>query len=285
MVSRKTTLKQYYQIDVTTIHQNYFLFQNQYFYITDRKIEPIINKIYSQYIQQFNIEPFQRIKNNYGSEISNGYQVYLCPSSTLHLNDYLQKALKLSFQEGIKVKELKNSWIKKVDLVKTKISKHAQRVDYNEHYVVCLYYYIGLFETAIQLLNLVENEILPKAIQHIDITIEQSFINPYNLIMHSRVYDVVHCYKKGLIDITTIKNFMDKGVYSNIELIVIYAYQFYHEKLFNFVLAQEENKNPIQNEMVSYYQHIPIYKKQLLDLEKLLKNKVKLPIINWLDKL
>ena len=81
-----------------------------------------------------------------------------------------------------------------------------------------------LGETAISILNMINEEVFHLGVEHFYFNnCYEDLCNLNNLIFASRIKDLTSSYKKGIIDIEQLDNYIKRGNLSSSEIIYLYA--------------------------------------------------------------
>ncbi len=150
-------------------------------------------------------------------------------------------------------------------------------------------YYIGLSETAISLLNYVDNKLIDFYISHKRITNDDNcdyFFNPMNIIIDSRVRDIAEYikvnYLNQLIDFNQVINILNSIKLNYSENILLLSRLLYPSQYFDIYdrIIQEK----ISEEKAIFYIKKNLYYEDFLKkIYKYLKNKQRMPEIQWLE--
>lgn len=242
-------------------------------------------KIYSQ-MNVNKIYCHEMIKNNFNSMITvyNG-KPYILVKKHINVKQKLQEIDLVNFIVPLLTKselKWKKLWEQKIDYYEYQMSELANQCALLKE---SFNYYIGMCETAIQLLNYVEYEDIYYSISHKKINFNDKFsdyCNPLNFIFDSRVRDVAEYIKMkyfytDLNDIS-IEEIFDKFINilnlngNEIMLLIIrLLYPSYYFDLYDGIIqgiVKEENLKKIIKKSSSFELFV---KKQYIKYQKLYK--------------
>lgn len=278
MVSKLEILSRYYQMTIQSINEGYFEYNENTYFLTEDRIHPYIQNNYAKHVQDYQLEGFYMVKNCYGSYQSEQYILFVYHAYPISLELMLDIGSRFVLKEEIYVEHIKKRWCNRVDRARQEISKHASSIQLNELYVVLSYYYIGLGEHAIHLLNRISSKKIPTSIQHYNaIPYYHYLLAPTNLLLSSRVRDVLYCYKRGYLDIKGVERCITKYQYSYDELVYMYARMIYPSDFFDVSIQKD-----LEIEMASMYQQLQLEQERIKDMYQLLSTYIDLPFLQWL---
>lgn len=150
-------------------------------------------------------------------------------------------------------------------------------------------YYIGLSETAISLLNYVEKSDIKYYICHKRINLDEKmdeFLNPVNIIIDSRTRDIAEYikvnYLNDRISENKVLNYIDNLNFSYAESLLFLARLLYPSYYFD--IYDQIIQDKISEEKILYYiKKNSSYEEFLKVIYKYIKNKYKIPEIEWLE--
>jgi len=148
--------------------------------------------------------------------------LYTYQNEQYNLERFIIQSL-IPLNQKINILKVKESWCKILDEAKNKIGNHASRINHFEHFIVLSYYYQGLGECAISILNQIKEKELLSGIEHF--IFEDSYgilCAPGNLVIASRIKDLSAAYKNQLITINQLEEYINYIRLSNDELIYLY---------------------------------------------------------------
>ena len=149
-------------------------------------------------------------------------------------------------------------------------------------------YYVGLGETAIQLVNSIDSKVI-KVVSHRRINENDTLFdlyNPLNLIIDSRTRDIAEYFKTNFFNQKNINSELDNFLhYSNLNIVegLLFLsrmlYPTYYFDLFEEIISNKKDENEIQKitSLASDYEII------LKRIYKYYQNKFNFPLIEWLE--
>lgn len=181
----------------------------------------------------------------------------------------------------------RNLWINKIDYYEYHISQNKMKYKnlYNS-----FYYYAGLCECAINLLNSVNSNNVNLYISHERIkkdTTNISFYNPLNMTLDSKVRDVCEYFKAQFFycenPLYKVKEYLSITPLTNDEAIMFFArllYPSYYFDVYDDILRGDYNKKKL-DVIISKNQ---VYEKFLEDVYFYMINIYNIPEIEWIIK-
>lgn len=150
-------------------------------------------------------------------------------------------------------------------------------------------YYIGISETAITLLNYMDNKKINNYICHNRIKYKEDmdeFLNPINIIIDNRTRDIAAYFKINYINdnITTneVINYLDKINLDYNESILLMARLIYPSYYFDMYDSIIQGK--VNEEKINFYIKKNVYYETFLkQIYKYLKYRYRIPQIEWLE--
>lgn len=205
------------------------------------------------------------------------------PLNRVSLRDILEYDKNIFNNYEFNWKEL---WQEKIDYYEYQISQLGIN-----HKILreSLNYYIGLSENAIELLNYINTDSLKGYISHKRITLKEdldSFLDPTNIIIDSRVRDISEYFKINYINnnisIDDVLLFLNNSNLNYDESVLFLARLMYPSYYFDMYDKIIQDK--LSEEKINFYIKKNTHYEQLLKLiYKFLKNKYKIPEIEWLE--
>lgn len=285
MVSKlKNFLQQYYQIYVDEIMDGYFSYQGNHYYLSRERQKR--NILYQSYMNQLGLRGFKPVLNCFGLYESDGWILYRYQQEYYDVHDVLQLSLQPLQNKNIYLKDVKNRWCHLIDEARHRISRHASKLNHNEYYVVLSYYYQGIGETAITLLN----DLLKRhrdatvfmGYEHLVFQNEYAMIcNPDCFIFSSRSRDLANAYLSGTISIEQLHDYMIRYQMDYVELHYFFIRCLFPSQFFYLILEDKDEKR-LKKEMIQCFQNVSFEKRQLIQLYELLRQYVYIPYIPWL---
>lgn len=179
-----------------------------------------------------------------------------------------------------------NLWENKNDYFEYEMSKVGHKY---KHINESFNYYIGLGETAIQLVNSIDNKVI-KIVSHGRINENDTLFdlyNPLNLIIDSRTRDIAEYFKTNFFNQKNINSELDSFLhYSNLNIVegLLFLsrmlYPTYYFDLFEEIISNKKDENETQKitSLASDYEIILKY------IYKYYQNKFNFPLIEWFER-
>lgn len=278
MVSKVDILKRFYQIYIDEV-EDYFEYLGNCYYLC-----PINNFTYDyhQYIKHLGLNGFQIVNNCFNQVVSMNFILYHYCDEPYQLDTFIQASLQ-PLQQTIDIIKVKESWCKILDLAKSKVANYAARISHFEHFIVLSYFYQGLGEAAISLLNEIKQPQLIAGVEHFNfLDTYEVLCCPGNLVIASRIKDLASGVKKNLITMEQLDYYLKLANLSNDEIIYLYARLLFPSDFFHLAISQDCNEPQIKKILLEIYQGIDNQKDLLLQTYKILSQYVFLPELNWL---
>ncbi|MBE5820751.1 MAG: hypothetical protein E7310_08120 [Clostridiales bacterium] len=187
---------------------------------------------------------------------------------------------------GQKAPNWKKLWKDKIDYYEYQMSQLAIKYKVLKN---SFDYYIGLSETAINLLNYINADYVNFYISHNRINKNEKlddFFNPINIVVDSRVRDIAEYIKinyfHNLIDTEEILSFLDGLEFDYTESILFLSrllYPSYYFDVYDQIIQEKLNEDKIK----FYIKKASSYEDFLKKIYNYIKNKYKIPQIEWLE--
>lgn len=279
MVSKLDILQRFYQISLDK-ESDYFEYQGQLYYFN--QVNNFTN-YYPCYVNALGLNGFQVVMNCFNHPISMDYMLYTYQIEEYLLDSFINLSLQ-SINKTIEIIKIKESWCTILDQAKSKLGNYASRISHFEHFIILFYYYQGLGETAISILNMINEEVFHLGVEHFYFNdCYEDLCNPNNLIFASRIKDLASSYKKGIIGIEQLDNYIKMGNLSSNEIIYLYARLLFPSEFMALAINEDCNDLQIKKKLLLMYQNIDYERQRLIIAIDLLNNYVKLPRIAWLE--
>ena len=205
MVSKLEILQRFYQIYLEQ-ESDYFVYQEKFYYIC--RINNFTND-YPYYMNSLNLVGFTVVNNCFNRPITMDYILYTYQIETYHIDIFIRQSM-IPIQSTVEIIKIKESWCKILDEAKCKIGNYASRISHFEHFVVLSYYYQGLGECAISVLNQIKSKEIPAGIEHFYMNDSYEVLCcPSNFLVASRVKDLATGYKNNLISINELEEYIN----------------------------------------------------------------------------
>lgn len=278
MVSKLEILQRFYQIYLDC-ENDYFTYRGKQYYLC--QINNFTN-YYEEYIHALNLIGFQVVYNCFNRPISMNYILYTYQNEQYDLEHFIMQSLR-PLNQKINILKIKESWCKILDEAKNKIGNHASRINHFEHFIVLSYYYQGMGECAINILNQIKRKELLLGVEHF--AFEDSYeilCTPDNLVLASRIKDLSTAYKNKLITISQLEDYVNYAKLLDDELIYLYARLLFPEIFFKNVIKEDCNDSLMKKKLLNIYQDIDNEKRMIKIAYQMLCNYVNIPYIPWL---
>jgi hypothetical protein len=278
LVSKLEILQRFYQIYLD-YESDYFTYQGKQYYLC--QINNFTN-YYESYIHALNLIGFQVVYNCFNRPVSMNHILYTYQNEQYNLERFIIQSL-IPLNQKINILKVKESWCKILDEAKNKIGNHASRINHFEHFIVLSYYYQGLGECAISILNQIKEKELLSGIEHFIFEDRyETLCAPGNLVIASRIKDLSAAYKNQLITINQLEEYINYIRLSNDELIYLYARLLFPDIFFKNVIKEDCNDSLMKKKLLNIYQNIDNEKRIIKDAYQMLYNYVNIPYIPWL---
>ena len=278
MVSKLEILQRFYQIYIDQ-ESDYFTYQNNNYYFC--RINNFTNN-YSYYIHSLNLAGFTVVNNCFDRPITMDHILYIYQIEPYTLDMFIRRSM-IPIPSTIEVIKIKESWCKILDEAKCKIGNYASRISHFEHFVVLSYYYQGLGECAISILNQIKSIKLPAGIEHFYLEDNyETLCCPSNFVIASRIKDLTTGYKNNLIMINELEEYINSANLTNDELVYLYARLLFPGGFMQLAINDDCNDNLIKAKLLKIYQNIDNEKEMLNQAYQLLSKYTYIPKIAWL---
>lgn len=298
----KNIIKYYYNINAESIHRNndeYEIYHENERYILI-KYQKTLNELNEKYLLQLylhsiNVPCHRIIKNVMGETIitiNNEHYVMIrtiMPNRPINLEDIIQttKINLIEEYKHIKKDNWQKLWKVKIDYLEYEINQLNKKYPLIKE---SSNYYIGIVETCISLLENLNIKSLNKNIAHERIennTTTDYFYNPLTLIIDNRTRDAGEYFKLDIYndnyDISKIKNFIGSSLLTKEEIILLFIRLTYPSKYLD-TCEQIMDKRITEKELLEIINSSQTYEMNLRKIYILIKEMIKIPEIEWLEK-
>lgn len=287
MVSKLDILSRYYQIYLDDMGDAYFVYENKLYFLSDRILTNEEVTQYQTYLYHMKMQGYLIIRNCFGHTESEGYMLYGYEPEAYSLSTVFQQSFQVITGEYASLSKIKSSWCRIIDDARSAVAKYASRINHNEYYVILSYYYQGLAENIICVINETllrfTDERLPLGYEHA--TFEDSYdvlFNPTNFIISTRVRDIAMAYQQQCITIEVLEQWIQMNILSELEIVYLYIRVLFPSHFFSLVLNRDISKDTLKQKMIVYYQQIDNEKQRFRDLYQCLSKYTYIPPIYWL---
>ena len=278
MVSKLEILQRFYQIYLEQ-ESDYFVYQEKFYYIC--RINNFTND-YPYYMNSLNLVGFTVVNNCFNRPITMDYILYTYQIETYHIDIFIRQSM-IPIQSTVEIIKIKESWCKILDEAKCKIGNYASRISHFEHFVVLSYYYQGLGECAISVLNQIKSKEIPAGIEHFYMNDSYEVLCcPSNFLVASRVKDLATGYKNNLISINELEDYINYINLSTDELIYLYARLLFPGQFMQLAINDDCNDSQVKKRLLNIYQNVDNEKVNLIQAYEMLSRYTYIPKIAWL---
>lgn len=213
-------------------------------------------------------------------------KVYVTSRDCIILNDILkfQKYTNSVVKEAFSIQKLFQLWTEKIDYFEYQVSQFGMqfpsvRESFN--------YFVGLSETAISLLNEIDEKNITMAVSHRRVKFHTTFYQLYNsleIVFDSKVRDVVEYFKDKSLYCDCVDEmlyYLESEHLSKDEVILFFArflFPTFYFDIYERVIAKEVAEDKIKVAI----DFIPRYEQNLEQLYLFLKNRYSFLEIEWL---
>lgn len=255
-----------FESNINTLYEIYMLLLNNNIYCH----EIVINKNNSL-ITYCDNKPYILLKK------------MICPMERVTLEDIIRYDIVVYNKYDFNWKDL---WKEKIDYYEYQISQLGIK---HKLLKESLSYYIGLSENAIGLLNYVDKSNLNSYVCHKRINYKEemdSFFNPANIIIDNRVRDISEYFKINYIndniDIDEVFEYLNSVNLNYDESLLFLSRLMYPSYYFDIYDKVIQGK--ISEDKVNFFIKKNVHYEQFLkSIYKYLKNKYRIPEIEWLE--
>ncbi|WP_028042431.1 hypothetical protein [Candidatus Stoquefichus massiliensis] len=281
-------LKMYYGIDVSIEEAGYFRYQGELYYfcfIEDITHFMNVYRYYRYMMHQCGSQGYTLVKNHNQDIISQNYILLIYHSGYFSFESYLQNFLQPFPLPKLKIMDIKEQWIQKIDCVREKVKEYAYSFKHDQDVISLIYYYCGIAENSINIIN----EIL-RIDQHASLCLSLSLsqpiknyvyeiLNPCYYIISSRPRQIVCLLRSQLLTYENIQELLESQYYDVYEIIYLYARIFYPSHFFDALLNGQINSALLQE----FYQHLSQEREMYQQMQRILSFYVTLPKISWIN--
>lgn len=287
MVSKLDILSRYYQIYLDEMGDSYFVYENKLYFLSDRILSNDELTQYQTYLYHMQMQGYHIIRNCFGHTESEGYMLYTYEPEVYSLSGIFQQSFQVLTGEYASLNKIKSSWCRIIDDARSAVAKYASRINHNEYYVILSYYYQGLAENIICVINETltrfPDERLPLGYEHV--MFEDNYdvlFNPTNFIISTRVRDIAMAYQQQFITIDVLEQWIQTNILSELEIVYLYIRVLFPSYFFSLILNNDISNDTLKQKLIVYYQQIDSEKQRILDLYQCLSKYTYIPPIYWL---
>lgn len=282
-------LKLYYGIEEEVVPPQYFHFQNQFYYFFCVQEHPNFIEVFQYYrylMNQYRCGGFSLVKNYNQDIISHQHMLLLYHECDFDFPLYLSVFLQPINNQRILVSDIKEQWIQKIDCVKELVKHYAYSFKHNPELVSLIYYYSGIAENCIIILNeiLAMNKdaslMMGLSLDHPVSHYVYDLLNPIHYVISTRMRHIVYLLRSQLLPYEMLKELLETQYFDVYEILYLYARLFFPSTFFNEVL-----KNDISQEKINeYYLNVEKEREIYIQITHILSFYVSLPKISWINR-
>lgn len=283
-----TILKTYYNIESDVLIKNYFTYNDQYFYLDEfEHIDEFLTifHTYHLYMKQCHIKGYTPLYNYLGEIHTLNYIVFQYNPSSFYIQDYLKVFLS-PLPMRIPVNMIKEQWIEKIDFIKECAKEYAYSYKQNIDVLSLIYYYSGLGENAIVLLNMILNE-FPDATLSMCLSLKKNILpytyellNPTYYMYSTRARHIIHLLNSHIIDMTMLKEILEQYHMDKYEILYLFARMLFPSSFFDDIINKRIDIYNLENHFYNITKHMHM----LRELSLLLTNYITIPKISWINE-
>lgn len=280
-------LKMYYGIDIEIENPGYFTYQKQLYYFCYVENAHMFLDTYRYYrylMHMCGMEGYTLVKNHNQDILSDQHVLLLYHQNSFDFPLYLQSVLQPLPYQKLKIMDIKEQWIQKIDCVREKVRDYAYSFKHDQDVISLIYYYCGVGENSINILN----EILridENASIYLSLSLKYpidnyvyELLNPIHYTLSTRAREIVCLLRSQLLTYENIQELLETQYYDVYEIIYLYARVLYPSTFFDQVLHQQMNPQLVQK----YYFHLSEEKNMYREMMNILSFYVTLPKISWI---
>jgi len=252
--------------DINIVYKNYQLLMNNNKYCH----EILLNKD-KNILTFFDSKPYILIKKN------------ICINKKVDIEEIIDYGIPVYRANSLNWKQL---WIEKIDYYEYQMSQLAIKYKKLKD---SFDYYISLSETAISLLNYVDNRDIKYYIYNKRIKLNEKldeFFNPLNIVIDNRTRDIAEYIKVNYfndkMDCSEFFNYLDKLNFSYAESLLFLSrllYPSYYFDIYDQIIQDKVSEDRIE----FYIKNNASYEAFLRKTYNYIKSKYKIPEIEWLE--
>jgi len=282
-------LKLYYGIQEDVNPPQYFHYQDQLYYFSYLQNPHAFLEVfqYYRYLVQLCQCPRYSLVKNYNEDVISYQHVLLAYHETdFHIHQYLNAFLQPLPQKKLMISQVKEQWICKIDSVKELVKQYAYSFKHNPELVSLIYYYTGLGENCINILNEIlsihkeASIMMGLALEHTITDYVYDLLNPMNYVMSSRMRHIVYLLRSQLLSYDMLEQLLESYYFDVYEILYFYARLFFPSHFFNEILSQQMTKERIEE----YFLYIEKERKMYVEVTRILSFYVSLPKISWINR-
>ncbi|MEG0368315.1 MAG: hypothetical protein RR585_15845, partial [Coprobacillus sp.] len=281
-------LRMYYGIDVTLEDYGYFSYQQQLYYfcyVADVQHFLDIYRYYRYLMHMCGCQGYHIVKNNNQDIISDQHILFMYHPGEFSFPVYLQVFLQPVTMQKIKIIDVKEQWIQKIDCVREHVKDYAYSFKHDQDVISLIYYYCGIAENSIYVLNEILN-IHKEATITLSLSLSQpipnyvyEILNPCHYIFSSRSRELVCLLRSHLLSYHDLQGLLESQYYDVYEILYLFARTLYPSSFFDAILNKQMTPELAQD----FYSHLQEEKEMYKEIMRILSFYVRLPKISWIN--
>lgn len=282
-------LKMYYGIEHSIDSYGYFYHQDRLYYWTSLYDISTFLNVYHYYrymMGQCGFQGYVIVKNQYQELFSQNHVLLLYQKGPFSFPKYFQQSMRLYPLPKVKVKDMKEQWIAKIDQAREKVKEYAYSFKHDQDVISLIYYYCGMGENSISILNsLLQIDLqasLPLSLSLI-FPIENyvyELLNPCYYMISTRIRQLVCLLRSRFLTSQQIQDILEHEHFDVYELIYFYARLLYPSQFFYDLFHQRLDEKTVQ----SFYAQLGYERLLCQEVMEILSFYVALPKISWLHR-
>lgn len=279
----------YYGIELEQFQGGYFTYQNQLYYfcyIADVKGFLDIYHYYRYVMHVCGCEGYSIVKNHNQDIVSSQHILFIYHQTKFSFPYYLDVILQPTTFQKIKIIDIKEQWIQKIDCMRASVKDYAYSFKHDQDMISLIYYYCGIGENAINILNEIlmidesASVSLSLSLIHPVNNYIYEILNPINYTFSTRARQIVCLLRSHLLTYENVQELLESQYYDVYEIIYLFARVLYPSSFFDQVLGKQMSDQQIQE----YYFHMEEEREMYQKMMKILSFYVTLPKISWISE-
>lgn len=282
-------LKLYYGMEVDVSPFQYFTFHQNIYYLTcfqDNRSFFEIYQYYRYFMQQCGYQGYTIVLNAQEAIESHQHILLQYHKESFDFQIYLHTFLTPLPIQRLPITHIKEQWICKIDRVKELVKHYAYSFQHNPDLVSLIYYYAGIGENCISILNEIlsmdKNATISMGLSLKYPITEYVYdvLNPCHYIISTRMRHLVYLIKSHLLSYDMFNELLEKQYFDIYEIYYFYARFFFPSTFFDDILCRQLSKEEIEK----YYQIIEQDQFMYVEMTKILSFYISLPKISWINR-
>ena len=282
-------LKTYYHIDCHVKTPGYFYIGQQLYYLS---FVPNLKEFLDRYhyyrylMHQCGFHGYEIVKNIYQELFSQNYVLLIYQKDTFSLEHYIHQTMVIYPFPKMKVQQIKEQWICKIDHAREKAKDYAYSFKHDQDILSLIYYYCGLAENSINILNYLL-QIDEQASLPVSLSLSQpvfqyvhELLNPCLYIFSTRMRHVSCLVKSQTLPCSQLKKLLETYYFDIYEIVYFYARMLYPSYFFDCLFHEN-----LDEKMVAvFYRQIQEECDMYDQIFRILSFYVTLPKISWINR-